>query len=138
MEREEIIERLSRFLDEFYRKELAKAVLEKMESISVNFFDLDKFDIEVADLLLEKPEEIIPLFEEAAKEVEPELEKIRIRIFNLPEERQIRIRNLRAEHIGKGVILVSALHDLDFQQFFRVWKAPFNRRKILVLEEAEG
>lgn len=48
------------------------------------------------------------------------------------------VRRTRAEHIGKGVILVSSAYDQEFQQFFRVWKTPFTRRKMILLEEVQG
>jgi DNA replicative helicase MCM subunit Mcm2 (Cdc46/Mcm family) len=102
MEREEVVERFAEFLEEVYRKELAEVSLRREKSLDIDFQKLDRFDIDLADLLLEEPEETLPLFEEAAKQVEPDLvESFRIRFFNLPEGRQIRIRNLRAEHIGK-------------------------------------
>jgi replicative DNA helicase Mcm len=102
MEREEIKERFLRFVDEIYKTELSEACLEGKECLEIDFSKLDLFDVELADLLLEKPEEILEIFEDALKEIEVDLpENFRVRFFNLPESRQIRIRNLRAEHIGK-------------------------------------
>ena len=104
MEREEIIERFCLFLEEIYKKELALCSLEGKKSLSIDFFELDKFDVELADLLLENPEETLQYFEEAVRQVEPDLPpNFRIRVYNLPEDREIRIRNLRAEHIGKFI-----------------------------------
>ncbi len=102
MKKEEIIDKFVEFLSEEYYNDLLLAVNEGKKSILVDFSILDKFDTELADLLLENPEEILSLAEEAIKQIDlPGEPKIKIRIFNLPESRQIRIRNIRAEHIGK-------------------------------------
>jgi len=102
MEREEKIEKFAEFLREFYYKDLATAVFEGRKSIQVDFSSLDKFDPELADELLENPEENIRLFEEAIEQIDlPKRTKLRIRLFNIPETNHIRIRDIRAEHIGK-------------------------------------
>jgi len=106
MEEEEIVERFSEFLRDFYYNELLSATSEDRKSISVDFILLDKFDTEIADNLLENPEEILPLLEEAIKRIDlPGNPKLRIRFFNLPESKELRIRNVRAEHIGKLIVV---------------------------------
>jgi len=102
MEEEIIIEKFSEFLREFYYNELTNAINESKKSISVDFSILDKFDTELADDFLENPEEVLSLAEEAIAQIDlPGEPKLRIRFFNLPEGKQIRIRNIRAEHIGR-------------------------------------
>lgn len=102
MEKEEVIEKFSEFLREFYYNELISAMSEGRKSITIDFSLLDKFDTELADYLLEKPEEALPLTEEATKQIDlPGEPKLKLRFVNLPESKQIRIRNVRAEHIGK-------------------------------------
>ncbi|MGC8812442.1 MAG: minichromosome maintenance protein MCM [Candidatus Aenigmatarchaeota archaeon] len=102
MERENITEKFVEFLREEYYNELVTAVNEGRKSIHIDFSLLDSFDPELADYLLENPEEVLELAEESIKQIDlPGEPKLRIRIFNLPESREIRIRNIRAEHIGK-------------------------------------
>jgi len=107
MEREDLIERSAEFLNEFYKDELLKAVNEGKRSVEVDFSLLDKFDVELADHLLENPEETISAMEEAVKQIDTGLSeaKIRLRFYNLPDTRNIRIRNIRSEHIGKLIVV---------------------------------
>ncbi len=103
MEREEIVEKFSEFLRDFYYNDLSIAVTEGKKSVVVDFSALDKFDTELSDYLLENPDEAIPLAGEAVKQIDlPPIEtELKIRFVNLPESKQIRIRNIRTEHIGK-------------------------------------
>ncbi len=105
MEREEIIEKFLEFLNEFYKDELVSATDKK--SMDIDFSLLDKFDVELSDYLLENPEEAISAAEESVKQIDTGLAevKLKIRFFNLPEGRNIRIRNVRAEHIGKMLVI---------------------------------
>lgn len=107
MEKETITNKFLEFLQEFYQGELAKAVSEGKKSLEIDFSLLDKFDVELADSLLENPEETITICEDALKQIDigPIDSKLRIRFFNLPENREIRIRNIRAEHIGKLIVV---------------------------------
>lgn len=66
----------------------------------VDYFDLDKFNPILAENLLEKPEEILNLFEEAVKEFDFDVE---IQFKNLPKIQNIRIRNLRIKHLNKFI-----------------------------------
>ncbi len=105
MEPREVAEKFSEFFQENYYEEILKALEEGKSSVSVDFSLLEKFDVELADYLLENPEEVIPLAEEGVKKVLDVERDVRVRFFNLPEERNIRIRNLRSEHIGKLVVV---------------------------------
>ncbi|MEM5766034.1 MAG: LAGLIDADG family homing endonuclease [Candidatus Aenigmatarchaeota archaeon] len=102
MERGEIVEKFAEFFKEYFYNELVATTIEGKKSLLVDFSVLDKFDPELADYLLENPDEVLTAIEDSLKQIDlPSSTNIRIRFFNLPEERQIRIRNIRAEHIGK-------------------------------------
>ncbi len=102
MKKEEIVDRFSEFLRENYYKDLASAVTEKKKSLEVDFSLIDRFDPELVDEILKNPEDTVKLLEEAVDQIDlPKKIKIHIRFFNLPETTDIRIRNIRAEHIGK-------------------------------------
>jgi len=107
MERDDLIERLTEFLSEFYKSELITAVSEGRKSVQIDFSLLDKYDIELADHLLESPEETIAAAEEAAKQIETGLGEanVRLRFVNIPESRELRIRNIRSEHMGKMLVV---------------------------------
>ncbi|MEM5829804.1 MAG: minichromosome maintenance protein MCM [Candidatus Aenigmatarchaeota archaeon] len=102
MEREEIVEKFAEFLKEYFYNELVSATTEGRKSLLIDFLTLDKFNPELADYLLENPEEVLAAIEDSLKQIDlPGNINIRVRFFNLPEDRQIRIRNIRAEHINK-------------------------------------
>ncbi len=106
MEKEDIIEKFAEFLNEFYKQELILAAEEGRESIKIDFSLLDRFDVELANYLLDNPEEIISYAEEAVKQIDVGIEgKIRLRFFNLPSTNEIRIRNIRSEHIKKLIVV---------------------------------
>jgi replicative DNA helicase Mcm len=107
MEKEDVSEKFVEFLNEYYKGELSAAITEGKKSITIDFSLLDKFDIELADYLLENPEEVIATAEDALKQIDTGLAetKLRLRFTNLPESREIRIRNVRAEHIGKMIVI---------------------------------
>ncbi len=108
MEDGEIKQKLEEFFRCFYEKELLKAVRKGKRSIEVDFSLLDKFSPEIADELINNPERILPLAEQAIAGIDiPAEEDVRLvpRFKNLPESCFVRIRNIRAEHLGKLVLL---------------------------------
>ncbi|MBI4896475.1 MAG: minichromosome maintenance protein MCM [Candidatus Aenigmarchaeota archaeon] len=94
----ELIEKLAKFVQDKCAQDLAKALNEN-SGLVVDFSDLDRFDPITADMLLEDPVTVIKAFEDAVRQMADE--KVNIRIKNLPESRNIRIRSLRAKHLGK-------------------------------------
>ena len=107
MEHDDLIERLTEFLSEFYKNDLITAVSDGKKFLLIDFSMIDKFDIELADHFLEYPEETIATAIEAARQIETGMGEIdiRLRFVNIPESREIRIRNVRSEHISKIVVI---------------------------------
>lgn len=107
MEKEDIAERFSEFLNEFYKNELVTTLNEGRRFLLVDFSLLDKFDVELGDYVLENPEETISIAEESVKQIDTGIPdaKIKIRFLNLPLHREIRIRNVRSEHLGKLIVI---------------------------------
>jgi len=102
MKKEEIMDKFSEFLRDNYYKDLASAVTEGKKSLEVDFSLVDRFDPVLADVILEKPEETLKILDESVEQIDlPEKGELHIRFFNLPDTTKIRIRNIRAEHIGK-------------------------------------
>ena len=101
------VERLEEFFRQFYEKKLLSVAAAGKKSVDVDFSLLDKFDPEMADELLNNPEEFLNTAEEAIYNIDfPEGNlKIKPRFFNLPDRFNIRIRNLRSKHIGKFLSL---------------------------------
>jgi len=107
MDNADLLEKFVDFLNEFYKDELVKAANEGKKSINIDFSLLEKFNVDIADYLLETPVETIPTIQKAVKQIDVGNidENFRTRFFNLPENRNIRIRNVRSEHIGKIIIV---------------------------------
>jgi replicative DNA helicase Mcm len=93
---------MENFLREYYYKELEQAVQTEPAVLVIDFQILDRYNHKLADKLLEYPEETLKQFNEAVKEIDLSAEgEVTIRVRNLPESRNIRIRDLRAEHLDK-------------------------------------
>ncbi|MBU5689855.1 MAG: minichromosome maintenance protein MCM [Candidatus Aenigmatarchaeota archaeon] len=102
MESREILDEFVDFLRTNYYRELADVFSKGERSIFIDFALIDKYKPDLADLLLEKPEDTLKLFEAAVEQIDlPEKRSIKIRLFNLPKSAEIRIRNIRSEHLGK-------------------------------------
>jgi len=101
------VEEFEKFFRQFYEKELLKVESQGLKSLVIDFSDLDKANPLLADKLLNDPHTILEATREALANIYiPENEvKIEPRFKNLPEQAQLRIRNLRSEHIGKFVSL---------------------------------
>ncbi|MEM5792844.1 MAG: minichromosome maintenance protein MCM [Candidatus Aenigmatarchaeota archaeon] len=102
MKKNDIIDAFAEFLREKYYKEIALAVAQGEKRLSVDFSELDKFNPDLADKILENPEECLELIKKSIEQIDfPKKDTLNIRFFNMPENTQIRIRDIRAEHIGK-------------------------------------
>ena len=102
------IERFEQFFRERYYKELMSVAREYPEqrSLNINFSDLDKFDVELADLFLAEPEETLKQAKDAIGEIDLPIDgeySLNVRVSKLPSSQEINIRNLRAKHIDKFV-----------------------------------
>ena len=101
------VEKFEEFFRQFYEKDLLAAAAKGKKSITVDFSLLDKFDPLLADKLLNDPQTILNAAREAITNIDLPEGSVRLepRFKNLPEQFNIRIRNLRSEHIGKFVSL---------------------------------
>lgn len=88
------------FLKSRYYKEIARVVETGSKSLVIDYKTLDKFNVKLADQLLENPQEIIKIFESAVETFDFVKKPLNIRISNLPQSSVIRIRDIRSEHIG--------------------------------------
>lgn len=93
------------FFREFYQKDFLAAAREGRLAVSIDFALLDKFDPTLADKLLNDPRNILEAAQLAVSGLDFPEENVKIipRFKNLPEAVQIRIRDLRSQHIGKFI-----------------------------------
>jgi replicative DNA helicase Mcm len=77
----------------------------ELRSIEVNFTDLEQFDRELSEELLQTPDEVIPSAEEALKQIELPVEKqlddAHIQFTSIPNK--VTIRDLRSNHLLKFI-----------------------------------
>jgi len=106
VEKEDIIEKFSAFLRENYYEDMVTAAAEDRKSLALDFGLLDKFDPDLADYVLDNPEEVFSILTDVVRQTDlPGEGKIKIRLFNLPESKNIRIRNVRAEHLDRLIVV---------------------------------
>ena len=80
--------------------------MQDLKKLEIDFSKLQIFDVELAEIFINSPEETLQIFEEALYEFEPELkDKVRIRFYNFPKQLEKRIGELRSEHLGKLVVV---------------------------------
>ncbi len=99
---EKVIEKFEEFITKYYLEELSDVINKGENSLLVNFNQLDKFNPELIDFLIEKPFDCLELFKTALKRIEMSSEaEIYIRISNVPESRRVLIRDIRSKHLKK-------------------------------------
>jgi len=132
----ELTDKLDEFLREKYQSDIVDATKED-KSIIIDYGQLDRFDTLIADQLLEDPETITNALNEAASKIAFD-EKIAVRIRNLPVSRNIRIRNLRAKHLGRLWSIdatIKSASEVKPQIYEAIFECPECNAKIPVLQE---
>lgn len=103
---QEALAKWKEFLGASCAKEIASLVSSGKRSIEVNFSDIAQFDPEIAEALLDLPEDTIKTAEVAIQQLEiPNSENVRLRFFNLPASQYVKIRDIRAEHLNKFIVI---------------------------------
>ncbi|HIH10152.1 MAG TPA: helix-turn-helix domain-containing protein [Candidatus Diapherotrites archaeon] len=128
------VEKFREFLEERYKKEIERLSNEypAKRSIFVDFRELEHYDTELADELLANSDTCIDAAHQAIKEIEIPLLDIgqegfapHIRIFNLPIDRQPKLKDISASHIGKIISVegvVRQVTDVLPKLKFASWK----------------
>lgn len=107
METGDQIQLFQEFFELNYQKEIVKASQKEYKYLAVDFLELAKFNPELADQVLEWPENTIKAAEIAIEQVdygEP-IKDFKVRFHNLPETQTVLIRNIRAKHLGKLIVV---------------------------------
>lgn len=135
----EYVQKFEEFFRCFYQKELLHAANTGEKFLITDFLLLDKFDPELSDALLREPATILKSAESALSAIDtPEgAAKIKIRVKNLPEQQNVRIRNLRSEHIGKFIFIegtVRRASEVKPEVALAIFQCPDCESKIPVLQ----
>jgi replicative DNA helicase Mcm len=103
----EQIEKFHEFFSLVYHEELHAAISKGEKSVAVNFSDLTRFNIELAQELLENPEDSIRGCEIAIEQFDfPGAKEFKVRFRNLPKTQEVMIRDVRSIHLQKFIQLV--------------------------------
>jgi replicative DNA helicase Mcm len=102
MDAQEQISKFQEFLEENYHEAILDKASKSEESIAIDFSELAKFDVALAESLLESPEDAIKAAEYALKRFDLGTEKeLKIRFKNLPDSAKILVRDVRSKHLNK-------------------------------------
>ena len=102
MDATELIRKLQEFFEKNYYAELLEKIRKNEKFISIDFKKISSFDPELADLLLDQPEEVLKGAEVAIEQIDAKNGKnFVMRVLNLPESSRIMIRNIRSKNLGK-------------------------------------
>lgn len=104
MEVSEQIKKFQKFIDGNYKAELLENIRKEKNFLVIDFSKLSKFNPDLANLLIDQPEEVIGAAKLAVEEFDvgdAVTKKFNIRFSNLPESQKIMVRNIRSKHIGK-------------------------------------
>ncbi len=99
----ELIDQLKDFLEKQYYAEISEKARKGDKFLVVNFSELTKFNPEIADYMLDEPEECIKATEAAISliETQGDVKGFKVRVNRLPESHKIMIRNVRSQHLNK-------------------------------------
>jgi replicative DNA helicase Mcm len=77
------------------------------KSVNVDYDDINIQDVAFAAYLLDAPDRCLEIAEKAVMDLVPNIDRpgqgINVRVFNLPRDASVEVRNLRADHLGKLV-----------------------------------
>jgi len=100
----EQIKRFQEFLESSYYNQVVENLRKDSKFVIVDFVELSKFDLDLANELLEHPEDTIKAAELAAQQFDLEnITSFKVRFKNLPDSQKIMIRNIRSKHLEKLV-----------------------------------
>lgn len=103
MDPADLIRGFKDFFEEKYKAELMENLSQGRKFMPVDFSQLAGFSTELAESLLDSPEDTIRAAESAVQEIASSDEALnfRLRFTNLPKSQKIMIRNIRSNHINK-------------------------------------
>jgi len=102
MEAIEWAQKFEEFFETYYKSKLLEKVRKGDGFLIIEFPELLRFDPELANDLLDQPEQVVSEAEKAAIDfVDVKVKRFNIRFTNLPESQFILVRNIRSKHLGK-------------------------------------
>ncbi|EKF85393.1 minichromosome maintenance protein MCM [Methanobacterium formicicum] len=128
--------------EEFFSTKYKDTVYEALEkypedrSVLVDYVELEMFDPDLADLLIEKPEEVIKAASKAVQNIDPLRKNAELHIRFENVRNNIPLRYLRSKYIGKFVAVDGIVRKTD-EIRPRIQKAIFECRSCMRLHEVQ-
>lgn len=98
----EQIKRFQEFIDSNYYNSLLENARKGNKFLLIDFSELSKHDPDLANELLDSPEETIKAIEKSVEQFDVDgLANFRIRFCNLPKTQHVMIRDIRSKHINR-------------------------------------
>ena len=101
MDTKDQIEKFRELLETNYLTKMHEMANAGKKFLVIDFNDIAIFDHELAELLLESPDELLKSAEASVEDFELPEKKFRIRITNIPKSQNIKIRNIRSLHLNR-------------------------------------
>jgi replicative DNA helicase Mcm len=103
MDINEQIRIFAEFIENNYKAELLEKVRKGGKFIVIDFAEISKFNPEIADLILDHPEDTLKTAAAAVEQFDLPIgvKGFAVRVKNLPESQTIMIRNVRSKHLGR-------------------------------------
>ena len=104
MEISEQIEKFHEFFDVVYGEQLHAAISKGEKFLVINFSDLSKFNLDLAQELIESPEDVLHACKISIEQFDfPGSKEFRVRFRNLPKSQEVMIRDIRSTHLSKFI-----------------------------------
>jgi replicative DNA helicase Mcm len=100
---EELITEAKNFFN-FNKEDIGESVRKRTNVIYLDFMKLTEFSNKLSDEIITNPEDTLNLMEQAVEQLGL-IEKARVRLKNLSEAHQIKIRSIRSKHLNELVIM---------------------------------
>jgi len=100
---EELIIEAKGFID-FYKKQLAESLRKENSVFYIDFKQLAEFSNTLSDEISVNPEEALRYVELAIEEMGL-AKNVRVRLYNLPESQDVKIRNIRSKHLDELIVI---------------------------------
>ena len=103
---QEQIAKFHEFIETYYLNTLHSLILKGERSLVISFSDILKFDPDLSEYVMNEPEDALRTMEIAIQQFNiAENIQIRVRLKEMPSSFNVKIRDIRSEHINKLIVL---------------------------------
>lgn len=101
--KEDLVIEAKNFFDS-HKKEMGESIKHGKNIVHLDFMKLSEFSSKLADEIITNPEETLSLLELAIEE-SGLVDNARVRLWNLSESQNIKIRNIRSRHLNELIVI---------------------------------